>query len=100
MHSLFNLSQLHSRYRFYLDHRVKEKRLSKAGAKVMERLLFQGEITRSEMLNICKVKQRRATQIIKELLDDKIVHSETSYGPFRLNVSAEMSAVLFPMLAQ
>lgn len=100
MHRLLNLSQLQRRYRLYLDHRVKEKRLSKAGAKVMDRLLLQGEIPRSEVLDICRVKQRRATQIIKELLDAKIVRCETSYGPLRLSISAEMSGVLFPTLAQ
>lgn len=100
MDGLLKLEELQRRYRRYIDSLVKEKQLSKAGDKVMERLLLQGEIPRSEILDICKVKQRRATQIIKELLDARMTRSETIYGPLRLNISVDMAGVLFPALTQ
>ena len=66
---------------------------------MLSRLLLQGEIPRGQVLEICGVKQRRATVIIKELLDAKVTRAETAYGPLRLNITAEMAAVLFPELA-
>lgn len=99
MDGQLKLDGLERRYRRFLDGLVKEKQLSKACAKVAERLLLQGEIPRAQVLEICAVKQRRATQIVKELLDAKITRSETAYGALRLNISADMAAVLFPELA-
>ena len=73
--------------------------MSKAGARVMGQLLLQGEIPRAQVQDISDVKQRRATDIIKELFDAKVVRSESAYGALRLNITTEMSAVLFPGLA-
>ena len=93
------MDQLELRYKRFIDRLAKEKRLSKAGAKVADRLLLLGEIPRAQILDICSVKQRRATQISKELLGAKIVRSETVYGALRLNISADMAEVLFPEIA-
>ncbi len=99
MGGMLKLDKLEPRYKRFIDGLVKEKQLSKPGAKVADRLLLQGEIPRAQVLEICAVKQRRATQIVKELLDAKITRSETPYGALRLNISADMAAVMFPELA-
>jgi Fic family protein len=92
------LEELERRYRRYCAVLAKEKAASKAGLKVMEKLFLQGQVGRSEVLDICRVKRRRATQVIRELLYRRFVHSETAYGALRLNISADMAAVLFPEL--
>ena len=99
MDRMLELTELARRYKRFIAGLVAEKEISKAGAKVMERLLLQGEVPRAQALDICDVKQRRATQIVKELLDARITRSTTAYGPLRLNISADMAAVLFPELA-
>lgn len=99
MSERLEFAELERRYKRWIAGLVDEKELSKAGAKVMERLLFQGEIRRAQIKEICNVQQRRATQIAKELLDAKITRSETAYGSLRLDISADMAAVLFPQLA-
>ncbi|MEK7858689.1 MAG: Fic family protein [Elusimicrobiota bacterium] len=99
MDSVLKLTELERRYKRLIMALESEKRLSKAGAKVMLRLLLQGEMPRAQVLEICAVKQRRATQIIKELLDTGITRSEAAYGSLRLNITAEMSTALFPELA-
>lgn len=98
MAGLLDLAEFKRRYSRAIRGLRDEKKLSKAGAKVMERLLAQGEIQRSEVLDICGVKQRRASLIIKELLDNKIVRSQTAYGPLRLSITVDMAAALFPLL--
>lgn len=99
MDAMLKLNEFERRYKRFIDRLVEEKQLSKAEAKVAERLLYQGEIRRAQVLDICDVKQRRATQIVKRLLDAKITRSETAYGALRLNISADMASVLFPGLA-
>lgn len=99
MDSVLKLTELERRYTRFIAALESEKHLSKAAGKVMRRLLLQGEIPRGQVLEICGVKKRRATQIVKELLEAEITRSETAYGPLRLNITADMSAALFPELA-
>lgn len=98
MDGMLQLDELERRYRLWLRGRVAAKQLSKAGARVMERLLLQGEVPRAHVLEICSVQQRRATQIIRGLLDAEVVHSPSTYGPLRLRIVPDMVAVLFPAL--
>ena len=98
METMLKLDDMKRRYRRYIDGLLGEKLLSKSGSKVMERLILQGEFQRSEVLNICNVKQRRSSGIIKELINSKVVSSETAYGPLRINISVDMAIVLFPEL--
>lgn len=96
---MLQLDELKKRYSRLMGRLVTEGLLSKSGAKVMEALLWRGEIPRGEVPNICGVKQHRATQVIKELQTTQVTHSESAYGPLRLNISADMAAILFPELA-
>ncbi|MBI4347985.1 MAG: Fic family protein [Elusimicrobia bacterium] len=99
MDGVLQLGELERRYQRFIGALETEKAISKAGGKLMRRLLPQGAMPRAQVLEICGVKQRRATQIIRELLDAQVVRSETPYGPLRLNITADMSAALFPSLA-
>ena len=99
MNGMLELHDLGRRYNRYIGGLVSDKQVSKAGAKVMERVLLLGEVPRGEVAGICGVKKRRVTQIVKELLDEKLTRSESAYGPLRLSISADMAAVLFPQLA-
>jgi Fic family protein len=98
MAEMLNLENVERRSTRYVDMLAKEKIISKAGAKVFENLFRQGQIPRAKVRDLCHVKQRRATQIIKELLDTKSVRSDTPYGTLKLNLSAEMATDLFPKL--
>jgi len=98
MNQMLKLEDLERRYMGFVGGLSNEKRVSKAGRKVMERLFARGNIARSEIISVCGVKRRRATQIIRELLDGKLVRSETPYGDLKLNLSVDMAAVLFPGL--
>ncbi len=98
MDEALKLTELERRYRRHVEALVREKTISKSGAKVMARLLIQGAVGRAEVLSVCAVKQRRASVIIKELLEAKAVRSETAYGALKLNITADMAAVLFPEL--
>jgi len=98
MDATLRLSELDRRYRRWVDRLVLEKAISKSGAKVMARLLPQGEVRRAEVPEICAVEKRRASVVIAELLKAKAARSESVYGPLRLNITADMAATLFPEL--
>lgn len=93
------LAGLERRYGRHLARLVEDGSLSKSGAKVMERLLLLGEVPRGSVRELCGVGPRRASQVVRELLAAGLVRSLTPYGALRLDISAEMSAVLFPELA-
>lgn len=99
MDGVLSLTGLERRYRHYVDGIIKDRVISKAAGSVMEKLLLQGGIPRSQVQEICDVKQRRASDIIKELINARLVRSESAYGALRLNISTEMSIQLFPGLA-
>ena len=99
MDERLRLSELEPRCRRYARALAAEGRLSKPAVGALDRLLLQGELFRGPVRDICRVKARRATGIIKELLDAGVVRSRTPYGPLRLEISADMAAVLFPELA-
>lgn len=99
MGAMLRFDELERRYERHVDRLTAEKMISKAGAKVLRRILLQGEVPRGEIPGICGVKQRRATQIAKELLSAKVARSGSAYGPLRLDISADMASVLFPALA-
>lgn len=99
MSGLLAFEDFSRRYKRFMRLAVGDGELSKAAARVMEELLFRGEVPRGEIKSLCGVKQRRATQLARELLDARVARSLTPYGPLRLNIGAEMAAALFPELA-
>lgn len=94
------LAELEPRYRRYIGGLAAERTISKSGAKVLARLLTQGEVPRAEVPGLCGVKTRRASVIIRELHEAKAVRSETAYGPLRLHITTDMGAALFPELVR
>lgn len=72
--------------------------LSKPARTVFERVIADGEVPRGRIKDLCGVKARRASQLAAELLAAGVARSQTPYGPLRLNITAEFSAVLFPDL--
>jgi Fic family protein len=96
MDDLLELKDLSARYARWLAMR---EDISKSGAKVMRRVLALGEVSRGEVKEIAGVKQRRATLIVRELLDGGFARSESAYGALRLNLTAEAATALFFGLA-
>lgn len=99
MDARLQLGQLQPRYHRFVEGLVSQDQVSRSGAKVLTQLLLQGEVPRGQVTSLAGVKQRRATQVVKELLETRVVHSPSAYGPLRLNITGEMAAVLFPELA-
>ena len=99
MTELLELRELEDRWRLHLQSLAAAGKLSRSAAAAAGGLIRRGELPRGEVAGLARVKKRRATQIVRELLDARLVRSETPYGPLLLNVTADSSPVLFPSLA-
>ena len=95
---LLALEGLETRFKRILRISVDEGTLSAGSCEVMERLFYQGEIVRGDVQKICHVKERRASTIIRELLETEFAHSPSAHGPLRLKISPETATYLFPDL--
>ncbi len=99
MTGALNLENLERRAKRYVEGLIKEKQLSKAGGKSLSALFRFGILPRAMVRDLCHVQQRRASQVVKELLDGHWARSDTPYGDLRLNISVDMAESLFPRLA-
>lgn len=98
MDGALKLSGLRSRALRHVDGLIDDGALSRPAHRIFDRLLSDGEVPRSSIKRLCAVKARRASQLSAELLAAGVARSETPYGPLRLNITAEFSALLFPEL--
>ncbi len=98
MESILELHYLERRFKQYLAIQRSQKAMSKQAVTVLEALLFRGEIERGDVQSICKVQRRRATGIINELLDNRLVSSSSAHGSLRLSFTSDVTLHLFPKL--
>ena len=98
MASHLQLGQFEQRYVRYLNVLIQEKTLSKSGFSVMQRLMRDGKILRGQVRDIAHVQERRANQVIKELLSCGLVQSPSPRGALHLHITSDVAAVLFPKL--
>jgi Fic family protein len=98
MESILELEHLEKRFKQYLAVAESQKILSKASVSVLDSLIYKGEISRGEVQALCNVKRRRATNIIKELLDKGFVRSVSAHGGLTLSFSGDLAPHLFPKL--
>lgn len=99
MDESLDLNNFEKRYKKYLITLEADKTISKNAVKVLEELLYKGELPRGEVQNICGVKRRRATEIIKELLNSNLVTSSSAHGRLQFHLTRGLAITLFPKLA-
>lgn len=98
MESVLELTDLRQRFERFLTIVTGEKKISKNAAHVLRTIITAGEVRRHDVPRLCDVKERRASQIISEIIASQMAASDTAYGPLRLHITTDMSAVLFPRL--
>lgn len=98
MRSLLDLHNFEARFKKHLALLQSQKIISAKSVLVLQELFYKGEIERGEVQRICGVERRRATEIIKNLLDQSLVHSDSPHGKIMLFISDETASQLFPKL--
>jgi Fic family protein len=95
MSSLFELDALAGRLRNYV--RLSEK-LKPEAARLLEEALMRGKIERGEASRITGLPERTARRVMNDVLDAKLLDSETPKGAVSLRFPEDTHDILFPRL--
>lgn len=98
MEQILKLSHFKIRLARYLRDCKEEKTISEQAAKILEYIFLLGEVGRGQVRELCGVKERRANQIVQEVLGSGIAQTPSAYGPLRLKLTVDLAAALFPDL--
>jgi len=95
MSSLFELDALTKRLDRYVAH---SPTLSKESSRLLQEALIRGEFDRGEAERITQLPERSARRILKQLIDEGLLASETPKGPVSLRFPSDTLEILFPRL--
>jgi len=98
MNQLLDLDGMKNRIAAYVERQVAFGRLRKNSGYLLEAALVYGELPRGESPRILNMPERSARRVLKELLDKKLLVSDTVKGPVRLAFPAKVAAYYFPRL--
>jgi len=77
---------------------VYKKPLPKETNTILKELLLKGEIARGEVGGIINCSRRKATDIVKTLLEERLIESNSIKDKLRINFNAHISQFIFPEL--
>lgn len=98
MTQLLDLDGMQKRIGAYVERQVDFGRLQKRSGYLLEAALVHGELPRGEAPRILNMPERSARRVLKELLDKKLLTSDTAKSPVRLAFPAKVAAYYFPSL--
>lgn len=96
MTGLFELDALARRLRAHVQR--SGDRLHPAAGVLLEQVLMRGEVERGAVPAIVGLPERTARRVLRDVLDEGLVGSETPKGPVSLRFPAAALEVLFPSL--
>ncbi|MEX0661812.1 MAG: Fic family protein [Balneolaceae bacterium] len=103
MKKLLSLDGLHKRIVSYVNRRTDEaltdeKALRSEAKHVLTEVMMRGEIARGEVPRLIGLGERTATALIKQLLAEELVSSESHRSPIRFHIPAKVVGYYFPDL--
>ena len=98
MNQLLDVDGMTKRITAYVEKQVAFGRLPKNSGYLLEAALFHGKLPRGEAQRILNMPERSARRVLKELLDKKLLTSDTAKGPVSLAFPAKVAAYYFPRL--
>lgn len=103
MKKLLALDGLHARVQGYVTRRadntiIDEKPLREEAKYVLSEVMMRGEIARGEVPRLIGLGERTATALIKQLLKEELVVSDSHKAPIRFHIPAKVVGYYFPDL--
>jgi len=98
MRSLLDIDGLTGRLGRFVDFETAHGRLQPESAHILREACLRGAITRGDALRTTGLPERTARRVLAELLDRKLLVSDTPKGPVRIRFSVIESALIFPRL--
>lgn len=98
MDQLLDLDGMKKRIAAFVERQAAFGLLQKNSGYLLEATLFHGKLPRGEVPRILNMPERSARRVLKELLDKKLLTSDSVKGPIRLAFPAKVAAYYFPRL--
>jgi Fic family protein len=98
MEELVAPDKLRSRIFAWANEEIKNKTLLPQSLKILERLLYQGEIAREEITSMFAVTPRQARRYVEPLTNLGVLVSETTRAPYHLAFPAKLAPQWMPGL--
>ncbi|MBC7668321.1 MAG: Fic family protein [Gemmatimonadaceae bacterium] len=95
MSSLFDLPNLTGRLRLYVE---RSGRLKPEAFRLLEEAAIRGEFARGDADRITRLPERTARVVLRQLIDEGLLDSETPKGPVSLRFPTKSLDLLFPQL--
>jgi Fic family protein len=98
METLVQPDRLRERVLKWTKNEMDEKRLEDKSTRVMDILLYKGELSRREVPDLLGVSERQARRVVSKLIDREVVASETPRAPLHLAFPAALAHEWMPGL--
>jgi hypothetical protein len=98
MEKLVQPERLRERVLQWAANETQSGRLLDRSVKVMEALLYRGELLRGEMPGLLGVTDRQARRVVSTLMDRQVIVSKTTKTPLRLAFPAALAHEWMPGL--
>lgn len=98
MNQLLDPDGMIKRIAAYVERQAAFGRLQKNSGYLIEAALFHGEFPRGKAPRILNMSERSARRVLKDLLDKKLLVSDSAKGPVRLAFPAKVANYYFPRL--
>lgn len=98
MKSLMQPEQLHQRILGWAAAEVSATRLSPKVERILEALLYRGTLPRHETPTLLDTGDRQARRIVASLMDQNVIHADTTKAPLKLAFPATLASQWMPGL--
>lgn len=98
MSELLNLNNMQQRILAHAEYLASLGKMKREGGLVLREVFLRGEVKRGEIPRITGKPERSARRILKELLDQSMLTSDTEKGPVRICFSMDAVEHYFPRL--
>lgn len=98
MEGLVQLDRLRDRILIWAEEEIRADALRPHSGKVLEGVLYRGELPRGEIAQLLGVSDRQARRVTSTLLDREVLVSESSRALLRLNLPPELASRWMPGL--
>lgn len=98
MEGLMQPDALRTRILLWAEEQIKLSKLPPTSGRVLEAVLYRGNLPRSEVANVAGASTRTASRIISALTEAGVLTSDTPYAPIRLVFPAALAERWMPGL--
>jgi Fic family protein len=98
MEELMQPDALRTRILLWAEEQIKLSKLPPSSGRVLEGLLYRGNLPRSEVASVAGASTRTATRIVSALTEAGVLTSDTPYAPVRLVFPAALAERWMPGL--